>query len=85
MLLELGPPPNDALQRSHWASNLLAKVTWLSLNGKVSREMESSVRAFVGAINRATPIDIAAQLEKLLKADSEATEADTVGPRMEKR
>lgn len=84
VLDRLGPPPEGALARSHWSSRLLAETAWLSLRGEVNREVASEVRAFVGAIQRAQPMDVAAELDKVLRADSEAIEADEIGPQMEK-
>lgn len=85
IIAELGPPPDGALEGSHWASRLLKKVGWLSLTGQISAATASEVRALVGAIHRSMPSDTAAELDRLIRSDVEATEADDVGPTMTKR
>lgn len=85
IIAELGPPPDGALEGSHWASRLLKKVGWLSLKGEITAAVASEVRALVGAIHRSMPSDTAAELDRLLRSDAAAVEADDAGPQMTKR
>lgn len=84
LLDRIGPPPDSPLQLARWASSLLAQVAWLQFQGKVADGLAATVRATVGAITRAQPTDIMAELERLLREDAGERAADDVGPQPEK-
>ena len=62
---------------------LLVKTTWLRLHGEIAAELEQSVRSLCKAINQSMPLNVAAELERLLREDAAAVAADDTGPKPE--
>jgi hypothetical protein len=83
VLALIGPMPAGVLERAHWANRVLITALDLSIRGQLDKELAATIRAFAGTISRTIPLDVAAELERRLRADAEQVAEDTKGPQVE--
>jgi hypothetical protein len=84
VLALIGPmPTTGVLERAHWANKVLLTALDLSIRGALDKELAATIRAFAGTISRTIPLDVAAELERRLRADAEQVAEDTTGPQVE--
>lgn len=79
-LARLGPPPSEPLLLVQWHSQVLAEVSWLSMNGEIGSDLASSLRAGAGTAARLLGPDILAKVDELLKNRDNDMKAPTTGP-----
>lgn len=82
-IARLGPPPTDPLQLVRWHAQVLAEVSWLSMQGELGSDLASSLRASAGTAARLLGPDVLAALDDKLNERARGLKTQVTGPPLE--
>lgn len=86
VIARVGPPPidpvtgrPDPIRAAQWVNHLLLELAWLECRGLAPSTLGQRVRATAGAIIRAMPDHVRAELDARIRGDAAVDDADDAG------
>src|SRR5688572_17163607 len=77
VIQRIGPrPTDDPVAAAKWVSKLLLELAWLECCGLAPQKLGERVRATAGAIIRAMPDHVRAELDARIRGDDAGNDAD---------